>query len=217
MPAAVRRSTRNRLLSAASERPIATESSRSFWSRSRSAAAPSNKTRTVAATAKKVPLENLVSRDPLKYVERATRVVHMFADNPVDQSRCLYRPVRLTDPRMHRRQTPVRPPDLTKNWKYSSILYCRANCFQLPYKLLYPAILHNQSREAMRARQLLQLRKSHTLSRPCAESIDFAESAGRFRRRIQIELFASLCDHGPPQNLYLLRKYLPSPMYDSDV
>ena len=49
-------------------------------------------------------------------------------------------------------KAPVRPPDLAKTWKYSSILYRRANCFQLPYKFLYPAVLHNQSREAMRAR-----------------------------------------------------------------
>src|SRR5580692_2768333 len=44
---------------------------------------PSNKRRTVAPTAP-VPFENLVPRDPLKYVEGAIRVVHMLADSAVD-------------------------------------------------------------------------------------------------------------------------------------
>src|SRR6202011_2192037 len=91
---------------------------------------PSNKGRTVAATAP-VPFENLVPRDPLKHVERAIRVVHMLADSAVDNGRCLYRSFRLADSRMHRRQTPVSPPYLAENWKYSSILYRRADCFHL--------------------------------------------------------------------------------------
>jgi hypothetical protein len=61
----------------------------------------------------------------------------------------------------------------------------------------------------MRARQLFQLRKSHTPSWLCAKRTDSAKSAGCLHWRIQIKLFASLFDHGLPQRLYLLRKQPP--------
>src|SRR5215471_18879755 len=40
------------------------------------------------------------------------------------------------------RGTPVRPPDLAKNWEYPSIFCPSANRFQFADKLLGPAVLH---------------------------------------------------------------------------
>src|SRR5207244_2756196 len=98
---------------------------------------------------------------------------------------------------------PVRTLDLAEDRKYSSILLRFANRFELPYKLPRPAVLYNKSWKAMRARQLLQLRKRQTP--PClfAERSDAPKRTGRLCGRIQVKLFASLCYHGPPQRLCL--------------
>ena len=62
----------------------------------------------------------------------------------------------------------------------------------------------------MRARQLLQLRKRQTP--PClfGERTASPKRTGRLCRRIQVKLFASLCDDGPLQRLGLFGQRLPS-------